>query len=1074
MPLLNWLSVPVRRALALCLLSIALPVVAQTRPGLVSFQRIAMPDHVPAHLSTALVQDARGFLWIGTQDGLVRYDGYAFKVYRPRAGDSTSLGGSYVRSLLVSRDGRIWVGTISGGLSVFDPATERFTQYRHDPRQPASLGNDRVEAIAEDRQGRLWLATDSGVDRFDPSGSAFDHFRHDAAKPDSLASDQVRALLFDRKGRLWIGSRGGLQRWKNEGAFEAIASSAGEPDSLAGQNVNKLFQDASGRIWIGTSSHGAAVWDGAQLQRLKPAPKGSQDGLSHFWIYGIAQARTGEIWIATFGGGIDVLDPLTLNIIDRLRTDGPSTIGNDRIGSLLVDRAGLVWVGSWGGGLAKHDPSTRAFRKLRYGANNPQGPSHPAIVRSMETSDGKLWLGTNGNGIDIMDSEGRLVDGYRPNLKQAEALSDGSITCMAQAGDGTVWVGTLDGTLHRQRPGQRQFERFDSRRGMPGGAIRTMAIGADGVLWTGSSGGMAKIDPVSGSIQRFAYNAQDASSLSGREVEALAFGTDGTLWVGTENGLNAFDTVQGKAVRIQRDPARAGSLPDNWVPDLMLASDGRLWVATQAGVAILSKWDGRNAQFDIVGQRLRLPERPVESLIEDAQGQVWLGGRIRIDPKTWKVSSYGPADGNEFRSHYIASRARTRSGDLMFGSPEGLLIIRPQQLAQWNYMPQLAVSALRIEGVDQAGASTRASLVLDEQQRNVRLEFAALDLSGPQQLNYRYRLDGYDADWLMVDAGQRVAAYTGLPPGSYTLHIEGSNRSGQWSNNALTIPLTVTPAFHQTVWFRVAMWLLGALAIFGLFRLRLRQLRLRSARLERTVAERTADLEAAYRRIEDASLTDSLTQLRNRRFLEQAIPADLEMVARRHSTPTPVPDSDLVLFMLDLDHFKQVNDIHGHAAGDAVLVQTATLLKQCMRTSDYVVRWGGEEFLLVARFIDRKQGAQLAEKIRAAIAGHVFVLPDGGTLRKTVSIGFAAFPFVPGLPTAVTLDTLQHIADCALYAAKRSWRDGWVGVESGVDAESEAVDGAVKAFLLDAEAAVAGGRFNVLVAPANQGTLRWT
>ncbi len=1076
MPLLNWLREPVRRTLTIWLLAVCfaadpLPAMAQTRPGLVSFQRIAMPDNVPAHLSTALAQDGRGFLWIGTQDGLVRYDGYSFKVFRSRAGDKSSLSGSYVRSLLVSRDGRIWVGTISGGLSVFDPATERFTQYRHDPRQAASLANDRVESIAEDRQGRLWIATDSGLDRFDPSGSAFDHYRHDGSKPESLANDQVRSLLFDREGRLWVGSRGGLQRWNAEGTFDAIAANG--PDALAGKDVNKLFQDAAGRVWIGTSSHGAAVWDGGQLRWLKPAAKGSQDGLSHFWIYGIAQVKPDEVWIATFGGGIDVIDPLTLKVIDRLRSDGTSTIGNDRIGSVLVDRAGLVWVGSWGGGLARHDPSTRAFRKLRYGAANSEGPSHPAIVRSMETADGRLWLGTNGNGIDIMDSDGRLVDGHRPNPKQPGALADGSVTCMAQARDGTVWVGTLDGTLHRQRPGQRHFERFDSSRGMPGGAIRAMALGADGSLWTGSSGGLAQVDAASDSVKRFAHSAQDATSLSGREVEALAFGADGTLWVGTENGLNAFDTVQGKATRILRDPTRSDSLPDNWVPDLMVASDGRLWVATQAGVAILQKWDGRSAQFDILGQRLRLPERPVESLLEDAQGQVWLGGRIRVDPKSWKYTSYGPADGNEFRTLYIASRTRTRSGDLMFGSPEGLLIVRPARLAPWTYQPQLAVSALRIEGAEQAGASSRASLELDEQQRNLRLEFAAFDLSGPQQLNYRYRLDGYDADWLVVDASQRVAAYTGLPPGSYTLHIQGSNRSGQWSQNTLAIPVTVTPAFHQTVWFRVAMWLLGALAILGLFRLRLRQLRLRGERLERTVAERTADLEAAYRRIEDASLTDSLTQLRNRRFLEQSIPADLEMVARRHSMPTPPPDSDLVLFMLDLDHFKQVNDLYGHAAGDAVLVQTAGLLKQCMRTSDYVVRWGGEEFLLVARFVDRKQGAQLAEKIRATIAGHVFVLPDGGTLRKTVSIGFAAFPFVPGLPTAVTLDTLQHIADCALYAAKRSWRDGWVGIETGVDAESEAVNVAIRDFLVNAEAAVAGGRFNVLVAPSHQGTVRW-
>ncbi len=1058
--------------LALCLLALALPAIAQTRPGLVSFQRIAMPDNVPAHLTTALAQDARGFLWIGTQDGLVRYDGYAFKVYRHRPGDPASLGGSYVRSLLVSRDGRIWVGTISGGLAVLDPKTERFTQYRHDDKQAASLANDRIEAIAEDRQGRLWLGTDSGLDRFDPSGTSFDHFRHADGKPGSLASDQLRALLFDRDGRLWVGSRGGLQRSKEDGSFEWIGPAAGDADSLAGQNVNKLFQDREGRIWIGTSTQGAAVWDGSGLQRLKPAPKGSQEGLSHFWIYGITQIQSGEVWVATFGGGIDVLDPKSLKVIDRLRSDGPSTIGSDRVGAVLVDRSGLAWVGSWGGGLSKHDPSTRAFRHLRHGPNTPDSPSHPAIVRSLEAADGRLWLGTNGNGIDVLSSEGHVLDHFRPNPKQADALSDGSVTCLAQGADGAVWVGTLDGTLHRQKPGQRQFERFDTSRGMPGGAIRTMAFDSSGALWTGSSGGMARIDAGSSKITRFAHNPDDPDSLSGREVEALAFAKDGTLWVGTENGLNAFDTKSGKAVRILRDPARSDSLPDNWVPDLMIASDGRLWVATQGGVAILSKWDGKQAQFDVLGQRLRLPEKPVESLVEDAQGQVWLGGRVRVDPKQWKYRSYGPADGNEFRTYYIASRVRTHNGDLMFGSPEGLMIVRPSQLSEWTYQPQLAVSALRIEGTEQAGASTRTELQLDDTQRNLRLEFASLDLSGPQQLSYRYRLEGYDADWLLVDAGQRVAAYTGLPPGAYTLHIQGSNRSGQWSSNALAIPVNVTPAFHQTVWFRASMWLLGGLAIFALFRLRLRQLRLRSIRLERIVAERTADLEAAYRRIEDASLTDSLTQLRNRRYLEQAIPADLEMVARRHSTNPPPPDSDLVLFMLDLDHFKQVNDLYGHAAGDAVLVQTAVILKQCMRNTDHVVRWGGEEFLLVARFVDRKMGAQLAEKIRSAISRHVFVLPDGGTLHKTVSIGFAAFPFVPGLPTAVTLDTLQHIADCALYAAKRSWRDGWVGVECA-EGGSDAIDGDVKAFLVNAEDAVADGRFNVLVPPTRSGTVRW-
>ena len=260
------------------------------------------------------------------------------------------------------------------------------------------------------------------------------------------------------------------------------------------------------------------------------------------------------------------------------------------------------------------------------------------------------------------------------------------------------------------------------------------------------------------------------------------------------------------------------------------------------------------------------------------------------------------------------------------------------------------------------------------------------------------------------------------------------------------------------------------LAIFAVFRLRLRQLRLRSERLEQAVAERTVALETAYRRIEEASLTDPLTQLRNRRFLEQTIQADFDMAARK--TADGAPDADLVLLMLDLDHFKQVNDIHGHAAGDAVLVQTARLLKQCMRTSDYVVRWGGEEFLLVARFIERKQASALAEKIRAAVEAHPFALPDGQQLKKTVSIGFAAYPFNPARPAAMTLDTLQRLADVALYAAKRSWRNAWVGVGARVRGDV-AAELAVEQFLADAKAAVADGRVEVMVSAADGTGLRW-
>ncbi|MET3107757.1 diguanylate cyclase (GGDEF)-like protein [Oxalobacteraceae bacterium GrIS 2.11] len=1061
---------------ALCLFNIAS---AQTRPGLVTFQPIAIPDEIPAHLSSAMAQDGQGLIWIGTQDGLVRYDGYSFKVYQPKLDDPTSLSGSYVRAISNARDGHLWVGTISDGLSIFDPHTEQFARYRHDATRSDSLINDRVETIAQDPDGHVWLGTDSGLDRMDPTTGKFEHFQHDPLKPDSLASNQVRAVLVDHRGQLWVGTRNGLQRWvSGTASFTSVGDDEHDPESLRGLHVTRLLEDSRHQIWIGTDNEGAAVFDPqtGHLHLLRPSAKSDAGGLSHYWVYSIAEARPGEVWIGTYGGGINVIDAANLKVIDRFRHDStsPDSIGGDRIGALLVDRSGLVWVGTWGGGIAWHNPASRAFLKWRHSPNNPDGPTHAEIVRSMEMADGAIWLGTNGNGIDVMDQGGHLRGGFRPSPGDPYALADGSISCMIQAADGTIWVATLDGTLHRMRagPGRNLFQRFGSGQGLPGGAIRSMAFAPDGALWVGSLNGLARLDPRTDKITSYRHHQSDSTSLSGQEVLALVFAADGTLWVGTDSGVNAFNTNTGKSVRVMHDPKRADSLPDDWVPDLLLAKDGHLWVATQSGAAILDKWDGKVAHFDVLATRLHLPIRPATSLIQDASGTVWIGSRTCIDPRTWQVRNFGPADGDEFRTLYFASRTITKRGELLFGSPEGLLVLRPDRLTNWTYSPPVIVSEASIEGIQLAGANTLKQLVLNAGQHTVRLEFAALDFSAPQSLRYRYRLDGYDPDWVTINAEERVAIYTGLPPGDYQLHIQGSNRSGAWSEAEVNLALSVEPAYYQTWWFKTAMAFAMLLLLALTYQFRIRQISLRSKQLEQAVAERTLDLETAYKQIEEASLTDSLTGLNNRRFLEQTIQSELDLATRQHSGETGQQNSDLVLLMLDLDHFKQVNDQYGHAAGDAVLVQTAHLLKLCMRASDYIVRWGGEEFLLVARFIDRSQAAALAEKIRSTIAAHPYELPNGQVIHKTVSIGFVAYPFIIWHHTPMSLDSLQRIADTALYAAKRSWRNAWVGIDAppSNDKTGEQI---VEQFLNDADSAVREGLVSVIATPDHLEKLKW-
>jgi len=1005
---------------AIAVLSLlAVPMAAAgSRAGLVTFRRIAIPEDVPAHLCSAIAQDREGLLWFGTQGGLVRYDGYDFRVFRSNAADPSTLAGNYVRSLLPARDGRLWAGTFSGGLSVFDPRTETFTRFRHDPNDAASLAYDRVEGLAEDPAGRIWIATNAGLDRLDPRTHRIGHFRHDPADPRSIADDRVRALLVDRKGELWVGTRDGLQRWLGEGrGFERAAP------SLAGQFVERLFEDRRGRIWIGTEEQGAAVLDPREgsVHRLLPRPA-DPNGLSHYWVYGISEAVPGEIWLATFGGGVDVVDEESLAVVDRLRHDPvlDDTIGADRVGAILRDRSGLIWVGTWGEGIARHDPRTRAFRPLRFSPNRPDGLTHDSVVRALELRDGTIWAGTNGNGIDVLDRELRRIGGFRPKAGDPGALGDGAITCLAQADDGTVWVATLNSMLQRMRPGATRFERVPLER-LPGGPIRTIAFTRDGTLWAGAAEGMARVDPVT--LATRVYRHWPGAAKSSPAIEAIVAAADGTLWVGSDNGLYAFDPARETAVRIAHDAARRDALPDNWVPDLMIARDGRLWVGSAGGAAVLTQWDGHDAHFETVAQRLGRPPSPAEALIEDADGQIWIGPRLRVDPRDWTARELGPQDGCVFRNFFIASRARTRDGRLLFGSPQGLLVVDPKLLAAANDAAPIVSTGLRINGKLRAGAGMMSSLGLSSNERNFTLDFAGLDFAALERQRYRYRLDGLDSDWTSAGA-QHSLTYSRLPPGRYLLRVGVTNRDGRWSARELRFPISVQPAVYQTVWFRTLLAAAALGLMYGLYRLRVRRLEARERALEQLVARRTSELaeknrqlEAAYATIEEASLTDPLTGLRNRRFLEQTIDADLELAARGHG--------DLIVLMIDLDHFKSVNDTHGHAAGDAVLIQLAQLLMRTFRSSDHVVRWGGEEFLVVIRFVDRAHAAELAEKIRHAVASHPFTLPDGTILPRTCSIGVAVWPPPAGEPHALTWERVIDRADDALYAAKRGGRNAW-------------------------------------------------
>jgi diguanylate cyclase (GGDEF)-like protein len=432
-----------------------------------------------------------------------------------------------------------------------------------------------------------------------------------------------------------------------------------------------------------------------------------------------------------------------------------------------------------------------------------------------------------------------------------------------------------------------------------------------------------------------------------------------------------------------------------------------------------------------------LPNENVDGLAQDAAGRIWAATDRRlaeIDPSTLRARAFGLADGTTDLGYWGGAVAQSGDGTIFFGGGDGVTILAPGASSPWTYDPPVLVTGLHAGGApaNAYDLNQREALDLPSQHRDLSVEFAALDYSGPRELQYAYRLDGYDRDWIFTDAEHRLATYTNLPPGRYTLEVRGTNRLGAWSVRTLNVRFRAQAAWYETWWFRVAIACATVLLLLLALKTRTAMLERRQRELESIVRLHTKQLSQANIALEEMSLTDPLTGLRNRRFLVQQVEGEAAMVLRGYDDWLEQTDdaephpADLLFFLIDIDHFKDVNDEFGHGAGDEILTHLRERLEEVFRHSDYLIRWGGEEFLAVARGLRREDAPDLAERLRIAVERRPFTLSTGRTIVKTISIGFASFPVLERDPHAYTWWQAIESADRALYVAKEAGRNRWV------------------------------------------------
>jgi diguanylate cyclase (GGDEF)-like protein len=1038
-----------RRIAVLALSVLALPASAQaapTRP--IRFDRLSLEQGLSQSAVMDVLQDRRGYIWLATEDGLNRYDSTGFKVYKHDASDASSLPDSFVWDVEEDSAGVIWIATRSG-LASWDPTTDRIVRQE-------SIGGRHIRALRHSKKDNvLWIATrDSGLLRFDVATGQLRPFAHDPRDASSLLDDHVYALVIDAKDRLWVGSEGGLDRLNADGKGFTHFVPSSDPASLGDAKIRALATDNTGAIWVGTSAAGLERLD-VQTGRFEHFRHDASvpTSLADDQVRAILQDADGRVWVGT-NGGLDLLDAAHGTFAHYGQDAGNATsLGDDHVLSLAQDRGGVLWVGTRQAGVHKWNPMSWQFGHVAPDAHNAKGLGRGSVTSFSEDRAGRLWIGTYGSGLYEMDRLSGEMTAYRHDAKGKHGLDSDQVMALLHDHRGDLWIGTYDGLLRMSAAtGAIKSYRNDPKnpQSLSANIVATIFEDRDGRIWLGTyNGGLDRLDPETGRFTHFRNDPKNPASISGDRVAAIAEGPDGRMWVATmEKGLNLFDPQSGRFERFAHRAGDPRSLPSDAVHGLYVDAAGSLWVGSHSGLSHLHA-DGKS--FETFGTRNGLPSDVVYGIRNDRQGRLWLStnnGLSCFDPRTGQFVNYGVSDGLQSGEYNLGAGYQSTSGELFFGGINGFNAFMPDRLRHVSQAPPVVLTAVNVGHRPVAGPADQTQRVrLGFRDKVLGLEFAALDYTAPDRNRFAYKLEGFDPDWVPL-SGRRAATYTNLNPGHYTFRLRGANSDGRWNEQGLSVAVDVAAPPWATPWAFTgySVFLVGAM--LGMARIQQRKfdreaeyarvLEFRVQERTRELSERQRELEKANHDLAQASITDSLTGLANRRFLTEYIEKEVALLHRRYNRLADGPITpdllDLAFVMIDLDHFKTVNDSAGHAAGDAVLRQLRDLLKAASRSSDIIVRWGGDEFLLVARDLSGDGLVELAERIRSRVASHVFEIGEGRVVRTTCSVGFACYPFFREQLDALSWEQVISVADRALYVAKASGRNAWVGFHPGLTA----------------------------------------
>ncbi|MFC0250830.1 hybrid sensor histidine kinase/response regulator [Massilia consociata] len=842
-------------ALVLASLGISIRASAATAPATLRFEHLSVREGLAQESVLAVVQDRDGFMWFGTQDGLSRFDGYRVVNYRSTPGKPRTLSNNWVRVLHLDRHGRLWIGT-DGGLNLYDPATQSFTAFVPNEAGRRGNGNRRINAIVGDGRDGLWIGTSDGLQHFDTALRRFTTWHHEKGNERSLSDDNVAALALEADGRLWIGTAGGLDSLTPD-----RSRIVHHPSGLSARHnpVHALTADGEGRLWVGRlgglERHTLRGAQAGQVRRFSTA-----DGIVPSWITTLYRDAANEIWVGTHDNGLyrwrgaaDRFESHRHAVTDR------HSLGDNQVSALYRDRLGTFWAGTWHAGVSRVDLGSGGFTRIVRRDFSPDTLADNK-ARALLADGSKLWVGT-ATALNHIDPATGATTVYRHDPHDPNSLIDTLVGALARDRQGRLWIGSRTGITSFD-PRARRFV----RQTLPGDAdannVRALMAGSDGGIWIATRGGLHRLDPDTRKVESYRHAPAKSASLADDVIRPMLQDRRGRMWIGTFDGLDLMDRASGRFRHFRHNPYDADSLSNDEVHALFEDSRGDVWVGTAVGLnRMVTAADG-SVSFVRYTTRDGLVNDAVAAILEDGDGRLWIstnGGISCFDPASNRWRSYTAADGITEGAFFDSAALRGADGTLYFGGFNGITAFDPRAIRDNRVPPRPVITGLQIfnQPVEQAlpgllkGPVEHAEAVTLPAGATVfSLEFSALHFAAPELNRFAYRLDGFDKDWIKVDASKRFATYTNLDPGTYVFRVRAANKDGVWNDQVAALAITISPPTWGTPWFRAAAVLLLATLAYATVRMRLSSLRRQKEQLARQVSARTEQVEQQNRMLE--------------------------------------------------------------------------------------------------------------------------------------------------------------------------------------------------------------------------------